>query len=69
MSCHKCDKRHVGCHAECEDYQEYAAKRKAELEAKRKQDAVLDVLTQGLVKREKNARHISFKSVRRNRGT
>lgn len=69
MSCYKCDKRHIGCHAECEGYQEYAAKRKAELEAKHKQDAVFDVLTQGLVKREKNARHVSFKSVRRNRGT
>lgn len=69
MSCHNCEKRHVGCHAECEDYQEYAKKRKADLEAKRKQNAVFDVLTQGFVKREKKARHLMFKSVRRNRGT
>lgn len=26
MGCFNCDKRHVGCHAECEEFKEYQVK-------------------------------------------
>lgn len=32
--CWNCERRHVGCHADCEDYAEYRAKQDALLKAK-----------------------------------
>lgn len=32
MGCKDCTKRHIGCHANCEDYKEDIARRKAEKE-------------------------------------
>lgn len=29
MSCYGCEKRHIGCHATCEDYLKYRAERDA----------------------------------------
>lgn len=36
-SCKDCPKRHVGCHAKCKDYKDWANNRRAELEARRKE--------------------------------
>lgn len=29
MSCQNCEKRHIGCHATCEDYKEYLKQNEA----------------------------------------
>lgn len=45
--CYGCSNRHVGCHAECKEYQEYAAKRrevnKKALHAKEIEHAVYEL--------------------------
>jgi hypothetical protein len=37
MKCHKCEKRHPGCHGTCSDYKEYREKLDQTNEVKRKE--------------------------------
>lgn len=69
MSCQGCSKRHIGCHAECGDYQAFVDDRKKALAKQHKEAAAYNMLTRGFITREKKARHLGFKTARRNRGT
>lgn len=66
--CYGCEKRHIGCQAECESYKRIKAERDAAKAAKRKGDLAGAVLSAGYIKRARKARRQSYKEVRRWKG-
>lgn len=66
--CYGCEKRHIGCQAECESYKRIKADRDAAKAAKRKGDLAGAVLSAGYIKRARKARRQSYKEVRRWKG-
>lgn len=63
--CYGCERRHIGCHAECESYKRIKAERAAAKAAKRKGDLAGAVLSAGYIKRARKARRQSYKEDRR----
>lgn len=51
--CYKCDDRVVGCHAECEKYQSFAAARN-EINEKRYRESTLDCQSVGQESRQRS---------------
>lgn len=67
--CYGCERRHIGCHAECESYKKIKAERDAANAERRKGDPAGALLSAGYIKRAKRARRHDFKHDRRFRGT
>ena len=48
--CYGCERRRVGCHADCEEYKAYNAEREA-IRAQRTQDRIINGVTNQTMKR------------------
>lgn len=67
--CYGCEKRHIGCHANCESYKAFCRERQRANEARRADHEARDVLSDGYANRTRKARRLDYKDMRRWRGT
>ena len=67
--CYGCEKRHMGCHASCENYKAFCRERQRANEARRADHEARDVLSSGYASRTRKARRLDYKGTRRWRGT
>lgn len=52
--CYNCDKRTVGCHANCSDYKEYKTERQAILDKIHRDNAIESHFAGAVVRRKEN---------------